>query len=220
MRLNINDNKILSTNKVKLLGIEIDNALTFTAHIQNLCSKVNRRINAFSRINTYISRPQAMLICNAVILSNFNYCPLIWLSSTKAVNNEINRTHKRALRILFNDYDSSFDELLERSESVKIHVQNLNKLMIEIYKTMNNFNPLYIWEFHEENVVKCDLRTKNICQLPKTRTIRFGIESLSFRGSLLWNTLSDQIKALPKVAAFKRAIKHRLGDKCNCRICK
>ena len=77
--LNINDNKILSTNKVKLLGIEIDNALTFTAHIQNLCSKVNRKINAFSRLNTYISRPQALLICNAVMLSNFNYCLLIWL---------------------------------------------------------------------------------------------------------------------------------------------
>ena len=83
LRLNINDNKVLTTNRVKLLGIEIDNELNFTAHIQNLCSKVNRKINAFSRLNTYISRPQAMLICNAVVLSNFNYCPLIWLFSTK-----------------------------------------------------------------------------------------------------------------------------------------
>ena len=169
LRLNINDNKILTMNKVKLLGIEIDSDLTFTAHIQNLCCKVNRKINAFSRLNTYISRPQAMMICNAVILSNFNYCPLIWLFSTKAANNEINRTHKRALRILFKDYDSSFDELLEKSESVKIHVQNLQKLMIEIYKTMNNLNPSYIWEFHEEKVVKYDLRTKNLCRLPKTQ---------------------------------------------------
>ena len=79
LRLNINDNKALPANRVKLLGIEIDNELKFTAHIQNLCSKVNRKINAFSRLNTYISRPQAMLICNAVVLSLFNYCPLIWL---------------------------------------------------------------------------------------------------------------------------------------------
>ena len=112
LRLNLNDNKILTTNKDKLLGIEIDNALNFTAHIQNLCSKVNRKINAFARLNTYISRPQAMLICNAVILSNFNYCPLIWLFSTKAANNEIYHIHKLALRILFKYYDSSFDELL------------------------------------------------------------------------------------------------------------
>ena len=127
---------------------------------------------------------------------------------------------KLALRILLKDYDSTFDELLEKSESVKIHDQNLQKLMIEIYKTMKNLNPSYIWEFHERKVVKYDLRTKNLCRLPKTRTTKFGIESLSFRGSLLWNSLCDTIKALPSVAAFKREIKHWLGDKCNCRICK
>ena len=57
---------------------------------------------------------------------------------------EINRTHKRALRILFKDYDSSFDNLLEKSERVKIHVLYLQKLMIEIYITMNNLNLSYI----------------------------------------------------------------------------
>ena len=75
LRLNINDNKILTMNKVELLGIEIDNTLTFTDHRQNLCSKVK----AVSRLNAYISRPQAMLICNAVILSNLSYCLLISL---------------------------------------------------------------------------------------------------------------------------------------------
>ena len=100
-----------------------------------------------------------MLICNAIILSNFNYCPLIWLFSTKAANNEINCTHKRTLKILFKDYDSSFDELLVKSRSVKIHVQNFHKLMIEIYKALNNLKPSYIWGFHEEKVVKYDLRT-------------------------------------------------------------
>ena len=192
LRLNINDNKVLTTNRVKLLGIEIDNELNFTTHIQNLCSKVNRKINALSRLNTYISRPQAILICNAVVLSNLNYCPLIWLFSTKAANNKINRTHKCALRILLKDYDSSFDELLEKSESVKMHDQNLQKLMIEIYKTMKNLNPSYTWEFHERKVVKYHLRTKNLCRLPKTRTTKFGIESLSFRGSLLWNSMVAQ----------------------------
>ena len=145
--LNINESKILTTNKVKLLGIEIDNKVTFTNHIHNLFSKVNKKINAFSRLNTYISRPQVMLICNAIILSNFNYCPLIWLLSTKAANNEINCTHKRALKILFKDYDSSFAELLVKSGSVKIHVQNLQKLMIEISRTLNNLNPRIFGDF-------------------------------------------------------------------------
>ena len=96
----IEGNKVSATDCVKLLGVEIDNKLKFDKHVKTLCSKANMNINAFSRLNTYISREQALLICNAALLSNFNYCPLIWLFCNKGLNKEINRTHKRVLRML------------------------------------------------------------------------------------------------------------------------
>ena len=95
LRLNINENKLSATDNVKLLGIEIDNQLKFSNHVKTLCSKVNKKISAFSRLSMYISREQALTICNAVILSNFNYCPLIWLFCNKGAYKEIDRTHKR-----------------------------------------------------------------------------------------------------------------------------
>ena len=77
LHLNIERNKISATDGVKFLGIEIDNKLKFDKHVKTLRCKVNKKINAFSRLNTHISREQALLIYNAVILSNFNYCSLI-----------------------------------------------------------------------------------------------------------------------------------------------
>ena len=62
----------------------------------------------------------------------------------RKANKEINRVHKRALRILLKDYDASFDELLIRYEEKTIHVQNLQKLMIEVYKSLNNENPFFL----------------------------------------------------------------------------
>ena len=100
LRLNINDNKLSATDHVKLLGIEVDNKLKFSKHVKKVMLKVNKKISAFSRLNMYISREQALTICNAVILSNFNYCSLIWLFCNKGANKEIDRTHKCALRIL------------------------------------------------------------------------------------------------------------------------
>ena len=96
----------------------------------------------------YISREQALSICNVVILSNFFYCSLTWLFCNKSPNKQIDRTHKRALRILYNDYDSSFQSLLRRSNSYTIHVKNLQKLMTEIYKSLNNMNPSIVLEIH------------------------------------------------------------------------
>ena len=131
LRLNIEGEKISSTEYVKLLGIEIDNQLRFSKHVKTLCDKTNRKVNAFRRLSNYLSREQAMKLCNTVITSSLNYCPLVWMFCGKDAGNKINRTHKHALRTLHNDYDSSFDALLEKSDTVRIHIKNLQKMMLE-----------------------------------------------------------------------------------------
>ena len=80
----------------------------------------------------YLSREQALSICNVVILSNLNYCPLILLFCNKGANKKVDRAHKRALKILHNDFGSSFQSLLARSNSFTIRVRNLQKLKNKI----------------------------------------------------------------------------------------
>ena len=53
-------------------------------------------------------------------------------------NNRINKSHERALRIVYRDTESSFDELLAKDNSVSVHQRNLQLLIIEIFKTKNN----------------------------------------------------------------------------------
>ena len=64
---------------------------------------------------------EAGLQYNSFILKNLNYCILIWIFCGKTTNDEVNRVRKCALRVLLNDYDSSFEELLHRNENVTIH---------------------------------------------------------------------------------------------------
>ena len=52
------------------------------------------------------------------------------------MNDKVNSFHKRALRVLLNDYASSFEELLHRNEEVTIHDKNLQKLMLHLYRCM------------------------------------------------------------------------------------
>ena len=54
--------------------------------------------------------------------------------SSKVLNNHINRTHERALRIVYENHNSRFDELLAKDGSFKIHDSNLQKLLIEIFE--------------------------------------------------------------------------------------
>ena len=60
---------------------------------------------------------------------------------SKKSNNRVNKIHERALRLVYKDYTSSFDDLLAKDNSFKIHQRNLQKLAIEIFKVKKGIAP-------------------------------------------------------------------------------
>ena len=92
----------------ELLGITTDSELTFYKHITSLCSKLNQKLSALARIAKYLTIDKRKILLNSFITAQFNYCPLIWMCHSRALNNKINRIQERALRIVYNDYLSQF----------------------------------------------------------------------------------------------------------------
>ena len=77
VKLVINSIEIEKSKKEILLGITIDNLLTFNEGIDNLCRPANYKLNALRRIRKYLSSEKAKLLCNVFITSQFNYVPLV-----------------------------------------------------------------------------------------------------------------------------------------------
>ena len=59
----------------------------------------------------------------------------------RKLNNHIKRIHKRALRIVYKDHNSTFEELLAKDGAFKIHDHNLQRLLIEIFKVKMKLAP-------------------------------------------------------------------------------
>ena len=78
-----------------------------------------------------------------------------------------------------------------RDGTLKIN-KKLQRLVVEIYKTMN------------QKVVEYDFRIKILFELSPARSQRFSTNSLKFRGSLLWNSLSDEVKVAKSLVIFKQ----------------
>ena len=97
--LDLENESINVTRSVKPLGISVDDELKFDKHVKTLCQKVSRKVSAFSRVTPYIDERKGKILYNTFIMSNFNYCPLVWMFCGKTQNKEIDRVHKRALRI-------------------------------------------------------------------------------------------------------------------------
>ena len=71
-----------------------------------------------------------------------------------ALNNKINSLQERCLRLIYNDKQLIFEELLEKDDSFSIDIGNLQTLGIEIYKVLNDGSPQImkrVFKIREEN---------------------------------------------------------------------
>ena len=101
------------------------------------------------------------------IESQFAYCPLLWKTS----DNRINHLHARALRTVYNDNVSTFEKLLEKDNSVTIHVRNLKILATEPYKTNENLAAPIMHEIFEQRNIQYNLRSQTDFQLGSVETV-------------------------------------------------
>jgi hypothetical protein len=58
---------------------------------------------------------------------------------------------KRALHFMYDDYSSSYEELLLKADKPIIEVRKLRIMSVEIFKTLNNLNPIYMKEIFTLN---------------------------------------------------------------------
>ena len=85
-------------------------------------------------------------------------------------------------------------QLLELNNDLPIHQRRLRYLAIEVFKSIMHLNPLFMWSHFEEKPMPYNLRDGSKLVLPKTKSSRFGINSLQFRVSFLWDNLPMSLK--------------------------
>ena len=90
-------------NSVKLLGVAIDRQLKFDKHVFDICTKAGRKLSALTRMISYLTFDKKRRLLKTFFESQFKYCPLTWMFHSRELNNRINRLHKRALRLIYND---------------------------------------------------------------------------------------------------------------------
>ena len=66
-----------NSKEEKILGLIIDNKLRFKSHVKSLCKKVSEKIWALPRWINYLNDSKKKMIFNALINSQFSYCPLV-----------------------------------------------------------------------------------------------------------------------------------------------
>ena len=172
------EKKLLQNEEcVKLLGIWIDDKITFEKHVKTLLQKGNQKLHALMRVANYMDEDKLRVLMKTFIESQFNYCPLVWMFHNRHINNRINKLHERALRVVYKSQNLTFEQLLEKDKSFTIHERNLQKLALLMFKVKHNLCPKPIQELFKQNA-------NGNWIIPKIRTEHNGKETLRYRGPL------------------------------------
>ena len=210
LSLTYNDIDIKMTTSDKILGVHVDENLSWNDHYQHVSKKVSSYLWLLSKIKTYLPQEHRLLYYNSYIKPQFDYCSIIWSNSSNFNINKINKLQRRACKlILLNDYHS-LNESLEQLNILSFDQGVfLNKAKI-MYKIYNNLAPSYLHEMFQMRAVNLESTLSNLRSvankhyiLPQAKCNIFK-GSLSFSGVLVWNSIPLDIKNSTSLKMFSK----------------
>ena len=212
---NIGDTVINSTGCVKLLGLYIDNKLNFSEHVKHLIKKCGKQVNVLGRLCNVLTMECKLQIVDALICSNLRYCNSIYHYCSKSDSMQLEKLFKRALRYVFNDFNSEYKDLRLKANRKSMYLSRLHDILFDVHKLRLVGLPPLSTDFLENKVTNYNLR--NVLVQPKFNTVMFGFRSFKYNGAMFYNKLPNAFKEL-NLQDFKNAIQS-WEPKCKCGTC-
>ena len=112
--------------------------------------------------------------------SNFSYRSLVWLFTSMRSTNKIESIQKRALRLQYKDYTSTYDSLLAKANKPSMELKHYRTLDFKIFKTLNVLNPTNMQDLFY--LRSSSGRRPNNIDVVRTNTNKYGMKSLRSLG--------------------------------------
>ena len=92
--IRITNTKIWNAARVKFVRVNLEGKLNFDYRVN---SPLKRQVKSTTLMREYI----IYVLMNAFMISQFSYCPLVWMFHSRTLRNRINKLHEKALRLVY-----------------------------------------------------------------------------------------------------------------------
>ena len=136
----IAEHKLKKVDRVKFLGIMIDEKLNWEPHIEHLINKLNMTIVMLKRIAKFIPKSEYRKLYDSLFKSHMNYCISSWGGVSESKLQTIFAVQKRCIRLLFGK-KFSFDHAgyYETCARVRSYKEQMHQ-KITAWNTLSQFS--------------------------------------------------------------------------------
>lgn len=196
----------------KILGVYIDNNLTWSYHINFLIKKISSYLWLLSKIKEYLTIKNRVKFYKSYIQPHLDFCNVIWGNTSQRNLLRLYRLQKRACRIILNYEIDNMVNSFYKIKVLTIYERIFLRKAKFMFKVFIQETPLYIRNMFEPTVINNEariLRSSSINNfvIPKPNKELFKL-SMSYSGTLIWNILPEYIKLSNNISTFhNRCIK-------------
>ena len=217
--LKIDNKEIETTISVTLLGIKLDNKLSFQKYISEMCKAAGAKLNAIKRLGPKLNEKERKLLIDTHVLPYLNYCSTVWHFCGRVEIHKMEKLHERCIRFIYNEYEMEYFELLRKTNSQTLYAKRVANMCCEIYKTKNELNAGYMKDLLSKRPSNYPTRKGNDLYVPKANSHTFGYNSYRVQGPKQWNLLQDNTRKANSLKCFKRLLKQEHMPCCICENC-
>jgi hypothetical protein len=126
-----------------------------------------------------------------------------------------------ALRFIYEDYDSSDEDLLQKSKLPSLKIRRIRTIAIETFKIIHRKSPQYVHDLIDIKARSYNFREKNTAAVPRVRTTRYGLKSFRYNAAQIWNELPNHCRQESSFDQFRNIIQtwDPVGGSCRCSAC-
>ena len=198
LELNVGETSIKQVSKQKLLGIVIDENLSWTPQIDNLCSILSSKISLLKHISAYVPQDVQKMFYQGYVLPLLDYGSNTWGATSSTNIERLSKLQKRAARIILKaDFTTPSSYMFEQLSWLSIPKLFMYNKAVFAYKALNNLTPAYISNLLRP-ISKTHSRslrsTENgLLPIPRSESALFD-RSFYHSAAKLWNTLPQNIR--------------------------
>lgn len=198
----------------KLLGVYIDENLSWSTHIDHLCSQVASKISLLCQLSQYVPTETQKKFYQGYILPLLDYGSVTWGTSSAMNIERLLKLQKRAARIILKtDLNTPSADMFKELGWLPLRKRiDYNKAVLT-YKALNNMAPEYITNLltpmSQAHSLNLRSAVNGTLYVPKSRTSLFD-GTFTSSAPKLWNSLPLGVRNADSLNSFKKAVKEVL----------
>ena len=201
---------IEETTTHKVLGVFIDNNLSWSPHITHLCKVIPSKVFQLSKVKYFLNFHARKLFFQAHIQSCLDYGSTLWDSACVSTLKPLVSLHRRALKLILLKSSPLTDADYKTLCILPLKLRfELNKGTF-MFKIMSGRAPAYLKHLFLVN--RSRGMNKISISIPRIDLFK---SSLTYSGAVLWNSLPESLKKPISTSSFKRKFLTHL----NARVC-